>query len=159
MIDIVRALQNKRDVLNGQKREIQQEAKCRIAEIDAQLAAIDSAQKTIDSIVKDHLCDRCHGEGTVSSYDAAGQREERPCPCCKGTGVKTDAEENPKERLYSKEQLLDRAINTKEYFDIRSMLFRLPGDAHTRGDILKYARGTDLYLPFVDILDSLQENH
>lgn len=87
MADVMFALFQKRSALNGRKLNIQREAERQIAEIDAELDAINKAIAAVEEAVKGHMCRHCRGRGTYRKVDAAGQTEDHTCPDCKGTGI------------------------------------------------------------------------
>ena len=87
MADVIEALNRKRASLNNRKRQIKAGADRKVAEIDAELADVGRAIKTLNDAVKDYLCKTCGGEGTIGKPDAAGQMEDCRRPACHGTGV------------------------------------------------------------------------
>lgn len=59
---------------------------------------------------------------------------------------------------YTKKEILDEALKTKEYFQIKSLLeHHLTGETFTRLEILHSAQGTDSYEPLCSILDSIKK--
>lgn len=88
MINVVEALNAKRSRLFNRKREIREETKRVIAEIDKEIADLDEAVGLVLKALDDVICPHCKGEGTIRRSDAAGQSECVQCPHCAGTGVK-----------------------------------------------------------------------
>lgn len=59
---------------------------------------------------------------------------------------------------YTKKEILDEALKTKEYFQIKGLLdHHLTGETFTRLEILHSAQGTDAYEPLCSILDSIKK--
>lgn len=59
---------------------------------------------------------------------------------------------------YTRKEILNEAIKTKEYFQIKSLLdHHLSGDTFTKLEILHSARGTDAYEPLLSILNSIKK--
>lgn len=88
MIDTIGALNRSKARLVEWKRSINEEASRKIAEIDQKIADIDKAIDIANEAIKDILCPKCGGKGSVRSSDAAGQMEDVTCYVCKGTGIK-----------------------------------------------------------------------
>ena len=88
MVDVITALTRKREALQRQKREIENDYMMRKAEIEGELRRVNQAIDTINKAMEDILCPTCHGSGELKRCDAAGQSEGYQCPDCDGTGIK-----------------------------------------------------------------------
>ncbi len=86
-IDVVSTLSARRARLIARRSEIKREAEQQVSRLDAEIADIDKAIDVLNAAVKDLLCKRCNGSGTIRVCDAAGDMEDETCPVCKGTGV------------------------------------------------------------------------
>lgn len=89
-VNPVIAIMEKRRVLAARKQEIRKAADRQIAEIDEELAKLQSALDLINDSIKsmDLYCHACGGTGYETITDAAGSREEIPCRACGATGIK-----------------------------------------------------------------------
>lgn len=86
--NVILALTEKLRRLRRRKQEIQDEAKRRVAEIDAEIQNVQKAIDTAEDAMKDIICPVCKGTGNIRVCDAAGSMEERMCGFCHGTGIK-----------------------------------------------------------------------
>lgn len=86
--NVIGALYEKIRRLNQRKTSLTVEYNARCAEIDCELATLQSALQTANDAVKDILCPYCKGTGDESYTDAAGSRDSRKCSHCSGTGIK-----------------------------------------------------------------------
>ena len=89
-VNPVIAIMEKRRVLAARKQEIRKAANRQIAEIDEELAKLQSALDLINDSIKsmDLYCHVCGGTGYETITDAAGSRDEIPCRACGATGIK-----------------------------------------------------------------------
>lgn len=85
--DPVKAMMANRARLVSRKRQLEEDHKRAVAEIDDEIRNIDMAMATVKKAIEPYLCPDCGGSGTRRVPDAAGQSEDRPCPSCKGTGI------------------------------------------------------------------------
>ena len=90
MADVITALAKKKACLCDRKRKIELDAANQINEINLEIAEIEKALKILNNSIKDYLCPRCNGSGSVRACDAAGQMEDDTCPVCHGIGVITE---------------------------------------------------------------------
>ena len=90
MVNVIEALNAKKQRLLAWKRQAKRDYEKTAKQIDEQIANVDKAMTTINAAMKDILCPRCKGEGTIRCPDAAGQMDDYPCPVCKGTGILLD---------------------------------------------------------------------
>lgn len=88
MIDIITTLKNKHSRLLKQKENFLKEYNEVLDAIDKEIQEVDQALSIINKVTKDCLCDRCNGTGYIRYCDAAGDMDDKECPCCHGTGVK-----------------------------------------------------------------------
>lgn len=88
-IDVFGALARKKKWLIAEKDAIDAEYARKIADIQSQIAEIETAEATIHEAVRDFLCPKCSGTGERRKTDAAGQMETVKCEVCHGTGVRT----------------------------------------------------------------------
>lgn len=91
-VDIASILIRKRDNLIKIRDEIQNEANRQVQEIEEDLEGIRAALNTFNELAKDLVCPSCEGSGSIRYTDAAGSRDYKTCPACKGTGVNLDKE-------------------------------------------------------------------
>lgn len=89
--DVIGALHRKRNNLQIRRARVEMEKNDELRRIDREIGEIDGALAILNDAVKDYLCQRCGGSGTVRRPDAAGQMEDVDCPACHGTGVKEAA--------------------------------------------------------------------
>ena len=87
MPDVVKALMSKKRILQQTKISVQREAEKKLAEINAEIAKVDSALSVVNNAVLQYLCPKCKGTGTVRKADAVGDMEDWQCDRCKGTGI------------------------------------------------------------------------
>lgn len=87
MQDIISALVKKRSNLIASKQKIEDDARSRCRELDAEIENINRALDTINSAAKQYLCKACGGTGEILYTDAAGGRDFKKCTACKGTGI------------------------------------------------------------------------
>lgn len=90
MEDVITTLTKKRAHLYDKKRKIELDTTNQISQINLEIAKVEKALKTLNDAIKDYLCPRCKGSGSVRVCDAAGQMEDDTCPVCHGTGVATE---------------------------------------------------------------------
>lgn len=87
MADYIGALTAKKAKLVGARQKIQADADNQIQQINGQIQAIDRAIALLNDAVKDYVCKACGGTGEVRYTDAAGSRDWKECPVCRGTGI------------------------------------------------------------------------
>jgi|InofroStandDraft_1065614.scaffolds.fasta_scaffold12138_3 DnaJ-class molecular chaperone len=90
MINVLEMLSKRRMALQQKKNKIQEEANLRIAEIDKEISDLDTSIASVQTVLDTVICPSCKGVGTVTIYDAAGQRDHVRCLACAGTGIKND---------------------------------------------------------------------
>ncbi len=87
MADVIAALTKKKARLYESRRSIELDAAKQINQVNLEIAEVEKALKTLNDAIKDYLCPRCKGSGSIRVCDAAGQMEDDTCPVCNGTGV------------------------------------------------------------------------
>lgn len=85
--DPIKAMMDNRARLVARKRQLEEDHRRAVAEIDDEIQNINRAMETVRKAVEPYLCPDCGGSGSRRVPDAAGQAEDRPCPSCKGTGI------------------------------------------------------------------------
>ena len=88
MYNMVTGLSCKRSQLMARKHELQREYVAKVDEIDREIEKVNQALELLDEATKEFRCPNCDGTGEISYTDAAGGRDYKECPYCKGTGVK-----------------------------------------------------------------------
>lgn len=91
MADFIEAMNRKKANLSSQRKQIKVEADRKIAEIDAEIARLNQAIRTLNDVAKEHFCDVCKGAGIIRIADSVGQTMECQCPSCKGTGIRSSS--------------------------------------------------------------------
>ena len=89
MVDIINLLAEKRRRIVTQKETYKREYENRILELDIEMARVNDAISSVNSVIQDMLCPDCGGTGEKRYTDAAGSRDYMTCPTCDGTGIMT----------------------------------------------------------------------
>lgn len=84
------AIYRKMQTLKLRRDCLVQEHEIKLAEIDKEIENERQAIERINEAIAPLLCPGCGGKGTERYCDAAGDMDDRPCPHCKGTGVKLE---------------------------------------------------------------------
>lgn len=87
MVDIINLLAEKRRWIVTQKEAYKREYENRILELDIEMARVNDAINSINSVIQDMLCPDCEGTGDTRYTDEAGSRDYKTCPTCGGTGI------------------------------------------------------------------------
>ena len=90
MIDVFRALADKRSRLISDRDDLTERYNRAIADIDGEIDALNKAIATVNNAVQPIICPTCYGTGEERYTDAAGSRDTRPCRDCQGTGIRRD---------------------------------------------------------------------
>lgn len=90
MPDYMMALTRRKTAILERKRRLHDDYLKQVAECNHEIADIDKAISMVNEAVKDILCPRCNGSGSIRVCDAAGDMDDERCPSCCGTGIKIE---------------------------------------------------------------------
>lgn len=84
---VVTSLFNKRQQLLNRKKQLTEDYEAAMAEIEEDLADLNTAIENVNKIMAPFTCKACGGTGTQRVCDAAGDMDDEPCSKCHGTGI------------------------------------------------------------------------
>ena len=91
--DLITPIIRRRDTLVMEKETLTKEYHGRIANLDKEIAHIDSTIAAASRLMESYQCPTCHGTGLENQYDSADGVSAFPCWHCHGTGIIFEKEE------------------------------------------------------------------